>query len=177
MAHNFKRMTISISAILKKEMDAINGVNWSAVAARAFEAELVEVRARKETATMDDVIERLKAADKEDASEAFANGKEAGDTWARQQGRPKQLRRLAEFPGDPTYTISDMLGVFCNGMNSGIACGLFDWMKPHGDQSETRDFWDGILGDGGMELIEDEDFALGFFAGALEVWGKVEDKL
>src|SRR5690349_19928782 len=82
------RTTITVPADLKDRMDATgSSVNWSAVAARAFEVKLAEINARKKGATMDDVITRMKAADEADANEARQEGKEAGEQWARTEAR------------------------------------------------------------------------------------------
>jgi hypothetical protein len=56
------RTTISISADLKRRIDkAGEDVNWSAIAARAFESKLADIAAKKEKKNMDDVIQRLRA--------------------------------------------------------------------------------------------------------------------
>src|SRR5205809_1051596 len=91
------RTNISLPRDLKARMDAVTEpVNWSAVAAQAFEAKLAELNARKEGATMEDVIARLKAADALDNKTEFQAGLKNGESWAEKTARPRQLRRLEE---------------------------------------------------------------------------------
>src|SRR5262249_3480669 len=92
------RANISVPKGLKARMDAeAASVNWSAVAAAAFEAKLQELASRKEAKTLDDVVARLKAAAELEASADYQDGLEAGRRWARQVARPKELRRVAEY--------------------------------------------------------------------------------
>ena len=54
---------ISVPRDLKARMDKVSAsVNWSQVAAQAFEAKLLELESKKEVSGMDDVIARLRAA-------------------------------------------------------------------------------------------------------------------
>jgi hypothetical protein len=55
------RVTLYIPGDLKARMDEIEAVNWSAIAQQAFKEVVINLAARKETATMDDVVERLRA--------------------------------------------------------------------------------------------------------------------
>src|SRR5262245_57540294 len=92
---NIFRTTISVPLDLKKRMDAAGaGVNWSAVACRAFEVELAEIAARKKEKTMDDVIQRLRASKLRGASEAHKEGDAAGRKWARDHAEADELQNL-----------------------------------------------------------------------------------
>src|SRR5262249_27023394 len=92
------RTNISLPRELKARMDAApSSVNWSAVAAQAFEAKLLELESQKEVKSMDDVIARLKAAAELEANEDYQAGFKAGQQWAKEQATPKELRRLAEY--------------------------------------------------------------------------------
>src|SRR2546423_1045044 len=94
------RMNISIPRDLKERMDQVGQpVNWSQTAAHAFEAKLLGLAAQKETKTMDEVIERLKAAAVLEEKEEYQAGLEAGRAWAREDASPKELRRLADLGG------------------------------------------------------------------------------
>ncbi len=179
-AVNVVRMTISVPRDLKADMDDVSTpVNWSAAAVGAFRVKLRELASVKETTTMDDVIARLKAADENDSNEQRQEGKEAGELWARDDARPRQLRRLLALDHLNGEGIDYHLGVYDNGMNHGIAWGLYAWLF-NGDDFGNGDidsFWEGAIGDGGREKIDDIDYASGFCEGALEVWEKVKGKL
>src|SRR5262245_37714343 len=92
------RTTISIPEDLKEQMDAIgDGVNWSAIAARAFQAKVFEMQARKGGKMKKaDIVKRRKAGQEAD-SEDYDDGKAAGRAWAEQQATPKELQRLATY--------------------------------------------------------------------------------
>src|SRR5262249_23608495 len=79
------RTTISLPPDLKSRMDAVKeSVNWSGVAAAAFEAKLKELAARKEPENMEDVVKRLRAAAELEANEEYQAGFEAGQAWAKE---------------------------------------------------------------------------------------------
>jgi hypothetical protein len=91
------RTTISIPASLKARMDAATEeINWSAVAAHAFEARLAEIITKRGAKDMQEVIARLKAskAKSDDATQHEAEG--AGRQWAMNQAEAIWLQRLAE---------------------------------------------------------------------------------
>jgi hypothetical protein len=173
------RTNISVPRELKARMDAVaERVNWSATAAEAFEAKLLALASTREVKGMDEVIARLKAADDLDSKEEYQAGREAGETWAREDARPKELRALARLAeAEPRFGIEGQLGIYANGMNRGIAWGLCEDLYPHEECRDVTTFWESILGDGGEDLIENHHFALGFCEGALDVWEKVKGKL
>lgn len=118
---------------------------------------------------MDDVIQRMKAADAEDARHSYEIGKRAGTEWAKNGARPKQLRRLAEqgdiLSGEPdAYGWAGVLFAALNGDHNG-------------DRAEIAAFWETAVGDDGAEMIEDTDFAQGIIDGALEVWQAVQARV
>ncbi len=168
------RMNISVPRELKAKMDAATvTVNWSAAACRAFEVELLRLESERTVETMDETVDRLLAADELDSNETHQHGIELGASWAKEDGRPRDLRRLEKLDDDR----EDYIGIWDNGMNdSGIACGLCEWLCS-GDEYDNvnlDEFWEGILGKGGRELINDENFARGFVKGALDVWAKAQ---
>src|SRR5262245_15860587 len=92
------RTNISVPRKLKARMDAAaERVNWSAVAAEAFEAKLLELESRKGVRGMDEVIARLKAAAEFEKNEAVQAGLDAGRGWAMRQATPKELKRLEKL--------------------------------------------------------------------------------
>lgn len=176
------RTTISIPQELKDEMDAVTEqVNWSAIAARAFQAKLVEIRSRKgKSMSKEDVVKRLKAASEVEEEQEYEAGKKAGREWAEQTATPKELRRLRRYfqcyEGQQAY----WWDIDAN------------WSGPYGAlekfvlaaRPETiRDdhevfgfFWEEALGEFD-EWINDPDFFHGFGDGAMEVWQDVKNEL
>jgi hypothetical protein len=180
MAPKSYRTTITIPQSLKERMDAVgDSVNWSALAARAFEAKLLEIELRsKRTMSKEDVLKRLRAAKAEDDEEEVADGKQAGREWAEQDARPKELRRLEglysrctgrewedffDAPGSTAYSTAERLLFTLHPENDG-------------DRQEAGSFWEGALGDDKARAEEDA-FLQGFAEGALEVWNEVKDSL
>src|SRR5262249_1746271 len=149
------RTNISLPRDLKARMDAVKeAVNWSAIAAHAFEQKLAELNARKKGAKMEDVIARMKAAEEEDSNQAFRAGNEAGEVWARERERPKQRRRRQELEGTQEG-VAGTVAIWNNGMNQGHVLGLFHWLTPNRPQGNrvaeweaAEEFWARILGDG-----------------------------
>ena len=158
------RTTISIPAGLKREMEAVKvSVNWSSVAADAFRAKLLELKAKQKGANKKDVIARLQARAELEGNEDRQAGKEAGAAWASDTAGPKELRRMEEhadelFEGEP-----DAFG-YAGVLHSAIHG------KGVGDRRELMEFWEEILQPGHGDRIHDKDFARGFVEGALEVW-------
>jgi len=90
------RRTISITNDLDKRMEKVSkteDVNWSQVAATAFESKLAEIASRKADRNMDDVVQRLRASRKASMpkDEAF----ELGQEWAKHRAEWSQLEKLA----------------------------------------------------------------------------------
>jgi hypothetical protein len=146
------RTNISIPRALRARMDAVGErVNWSAVAAEAFQVKLLELESRKKVHTMDDVIARLKAAAQLEVNEACQAGLEAGREWAKQRATPKQVQLLSDYisssgsASDKVY--SEVLALI---------------KKVMGDDDDRP--WD-------------DNFLQGFLEGTDEVWDQVKDKL
>lgn len=175
------RTTISISAELKARMDAVTEqVNWSAVAARAFEARLREIEARsKRSMSRNEVIRRMKAVKEVAGSEEREEGKAAGRIWAEGIATPKQLQRLQALAEDPRG-IEGTIVLFYNSTRRNPAWGLYQCLQGQHrdfDRAEVEEFWESALGIEDKDRIEDEDFACGFVEGALEIWQDVKDEL
>jgi hypothetical protein len=179
-AQNVVRMNISVPRDLKARMDAVSAsVNWSAIAAPAFEAKLLELEAKGNPKSMQEVIARLKAADEADANEERQKGREVGERWAKRGARPRQLRRLDELISNSPYELEVCLLGFDKHVY-GIAGGLYRAI--HGRQNDIENiavetFWENIVGENGRDRMEDLDFASGFCEGALEVWDQVRSEV
>jgi hypothetical protein len=175
----FTRTNVSLPRELKARMDAVRSpVNWSAVAVQAFEAKLLELQSSKEVKGMNDVIDRLKAAAELEANEDYQDGFKAGQAWAKQVARPKELKRIAEFVDSnegPEWWDVDYPGWLA-------PFGAVDyfvfaaWPSRQGDRDAPREFWEQALGED-VHRLEDADFFRGFGEGVVEVWDQVSDKL
>jgi hypothetical protein len=91
----FYRQTISISIELKQRMDEVSDqVNWSAIAAAAFEKKLEDIAAeqRKEK-TVEDVIRRLRPSQVQE-DDPYAAGKKVGDQWGRNFATENEMFNL-----------------------------------------------------------------------------------
>lgn len=174
------RANVSIPAELKDQMDAVSkGVNWSAVAAEAFRRKLLEIDSSREAKTMDEVIERLRAAKKLEDSETYQEGHEAGVCWAKSEARPRQLRNLQKWHDGLQDSLEGSLELMGDedavfGIDTELA-GIIEGNDL--DRRGGEEFWEVVLGEGGPERIAEGSFAHGFVEGALEVWAKVSRKI
>ena len=185
------RFNITIPPGLKARMEAATPTeNWSAVAARAFEQRLLELESQKEPKTMNDVITRLKAADELDRDEDYQAGREAGDRWAQQEARPRQLRNLRRAMEESSRSLppgfENVARDAALGVGPGVGWHLYfgmlgrgvvtNWEEVKAISAEADAFWRGVLGDD-KHRIESPSFGQGFADGALGVWAKVEGHL
>ena len=154
------RMNISVPDDVKACMDAaMEPVNWSAVASRAFEIELGEIAKRKQEKDMSDVIARLRASKLESNTAEYQEGHEAGRRWAELDAEFLELNLLDKAEE-----------------RRGVEGWEWSWNQiPHaiGDNQTADEFWEGI------EQIQDkdEDYYNGFVDGALEVYEQVADEI
>ena len=80
----------------KTRMDeAGEAVNWSAIAQQAFREVVINLALRKEIATMDDVVEPLRASKQSDVETARQSGLEVRKEWAKEDGEYGELLRIA----------------------------------------------------------------------------------
>jgi hypothetical protein len=179
-----QRVTISIPSALRDRMEAVKGqVNWSAVAARAFDAKLLELElaAKRGHMQKQDIVKRLKAT-KDNDTEDYEDGKAAGQQWAAEEATAKELERIARYirrmeagqgsshvawwhVGAPQWRVSPT-HEFAYAAQP----------KYKDDPSAADDFWQAALGDD-AERIEDPDFFHGFGDGVVEVWNEVQADL
>ena len=164
------RMNVSVRRELKSRMDAVTvPVNWSAIASQAFEAKLLVLESRKEVKGMADVIARLKAAEEVDSNEDYQTGHQAGARWAKEDARPKELRRLHAFYDSSIWSSEryDWISDF-NGDAFGIAYHVLAAIDPAGgvDRTTSEEFWQRHLG----EEYPEGALLRGFVKGAIEIW-------
>jgi hypothetical protein len=81
---------------LKARMDeAGQAVNWSVIAQQAFR-EVILMAVRRETATMDDAVERLRASKQSSVETERESGLEVGEEWATEDATYSELLRIAK---------------------------------------------------------------------------------
>jgi hypothetical protein len=156
------RTTISIPQDLKERMEAIKDqANWSAVAARAFEAELGRIAMkRSRSMSREDVIKRLQAALKQEAGQSVAVGTGHGRRWAELRATPKDLRRLMRL-----FEASREWESFAD---------LHRALDPSGNCSKDEmTAYTGIE----EEMHDDPFFIRAFVEGATDVWEEVKNEL
>jgi hypothetical protein len=171
-------MTITLPPGLKARMERVEEhVNWSAVAAQAFEQKLAEIIQRRGAKTMEDAITRLRASKQKSANEDYQPGYKAGQAWAANRAETIELDRLEEF---------------CQAVESD-PWGWEGWIRPsypdafspaenlvfkidpdNQGRDVARAFWQV---NSPTEEIPSGDFAHGFAMGAVAFWMKVKDQL
>jgi hypothetical protein len=171
-------MNISIPDDLRSRMDAVDQpVNWSAVAADAFERKLAEIISRRGAQDMQDVVNRLRASLKDHEGKEYTAGHEAGEQWANSTAEASELKRLSKFQAKCGRDWDDF---FDESMDPNCAYSiqerLFFAINPDadGDRGAASEFAETISGNdgdiGGAWLK-------GFAEGAIAVWEKVKDQL
>ena len=127
---------------------------------------------------IDEVVERLRAADAEDGADAYDGGYRAGERWARERARLRRLDRSlrAWSGGQPVAAaVRGIAGHFGDRIAIGL-CWVLDGGDPDGP--EAGGYWIELLGDpAGGDRIDDPEYAAGFAEGALGVWDRVRDSI
>ena len=80
---------------LKARM-AGQAVNWSVIAQQAFREVILNLAVRRETATMDDAVERLRASKQSYVETERESGLEVGEEWATEDATYSELLRIAK---------------------------------------------------------------------------------
>lgn len=151
-------VSISVPPSLRRRMANVRGVNWSAIARRAFEAELARIANRSEIAGMNDVVNRLRRSKVKSKPEPYQLGFQGGFDWAKEKAEAHELQRLEQL--------------FQAHRNDAD----FDWKSFFGECSGGR----------GRKLkhrasawghFDDDEFVGGFVDGAMEVWRSVKGQL
>jgi hypothetical protein len=167
----FVRTTISLPADLRRQMKSCGKhVNWSAVAARAFQGTLARIHRQKEDVSLDDVVARLRATIGTSRSELFERGRLQGVRWAHRQATADQLRRLYAKHREAKST---------SGVN------YENWISSIDDKRSAMDVLSEIVGleqrtrrsPDSEALMKSTEYAHGFAAGALHVWKQVARRL
>jgi hypothetical protein len=167
----FVRTTISLPADLRRRMKACGDeVNWSAVAARAFAAEVARINTQKEDVRIEDVVARLRATQGRSRSELFHQGRVQGEKWATHQATAAQLHRLWAARRDA---------------NRQTGTNAENWLAAVDSKRPPAEVVGDIIGrhktarPGSEEekLLKSSEYIHGFAAGAIHIWKQVARKL
>lgn len=169
------RKNLTIADDLKKRMDKVKEpVDWSAVAAAAFEQKLGEFALQKKEKKVEDVIQRLRAAAVEEASDTEREGHRDGYEFARQCATPSELERLSQMARDDNLFQGDQLCCTWAELVVQKARGLsVDEMR-----EESLD----VIGskwfpDKTARIAMDPVYLRAFIQGAARLWDEVRDKV
>lgn len=175
------RTTVSIPSDLKARMDAVTEpVNWSSVAARAFEEKLAEIASRKQEKNMSDVMQRLRASKLRGQDERTKAGHTAGVAWARSSAEVSQLESLSAFlerlDGEPSGR-DEFFSDYYGSSAFSTAERLFKKIEVNeyekNDRGAAAAFWKDVAGE---EKLDDA-FLRGFAEGVESFWVEVRDQL
>ena len=164
------RKTVYVGESLGERMAAIGDtVNWSRVAAEAFEKKLAEIAMERKGRTMEDVVQRLRASKLESESQEERRARAAGQEWAKHHAEWPELERVAEMVSDggwgwgiPNHSWSEL---------------SLSNINPDLDEEDAREkyprFW---KENAGTENPSDE-FVFAFFEGAAEIYDQVQGEV
>ena len=156
------RRNVYVSEDLQARMDDAGGpVNWSGVAAAAFEAKLAELEVGKEVSTMTQVIERLKASKADCENKERQHGHAAGKRWAKTRASWRELRDLV------TKTDDDFWALYAD---RDFAWEIATFIDQGTSPSNRADFWEAWSGD----KQPSQDWLVGFCEGAQEIYNAVK---
>ena len=147
-----KAKNISINSELDAELDRFPDENWSAIASRAFEVRIAELKAMNTANKEESTLQRLKASKLKHESEASTSGRDSGVSWVNDSAEYEHIRRLREH-SDFRHPVPDS----CYGIAELLA----------GPNEDARDYIDGIEDLAG-EYKEDPAWCLSFMEGAME---------
>jgi hypothetical protein len=167
----FVRTTISLPADLRRRMKACGeDVNWSAVAARAFAAEVARLFTQKHDVRLEDVVARLRSTQGQSHSDLFHQGRLQGEKWAQRQATAAQLHCLWAARRDA---------------NRKTGANAENWLAAVDSKRSSVEVLTEIIGydrtprPGGRAntLMKSSEFVHGFAAGAIHIWKQVAKKL
>ncbi len=175
------RTTITVPADLKRRMEKVRDVNWSAVAAAAFETQLAEVAKKKKGIDMESVRERLQKSKEESESALYTEAYNAGQEWAAKIGSYPEVARLLQLneQGDNDLSLEENLRF--EGEWVSPFAKPSDWLADTiADSVYMRDpdvarpehwkfFWEQVFGDDCEETVDNPDALRGFVDGAIDL--------
>ena len=151
------RVTLYLPGDLKARMDEVETVNWSAIAQQAFKEVVINLAARKETATMDDVVERLRASKESYVETEHKAGLALGEEWAKEAAKYGELLRIAKAVEEArreigVQTLQDLIDPE-HKMDPGDWGSFWEDRGFSGD-AEPSDVWVRAFADGAAKLFQ-----------------------
>ena len=143
---------------LKARMDeAGQAVNWSVIAQQAFREVILNLAVRRETATMGDAVERLRASKQSYVESERESGLEVGEEWATEDATYSELLRIAKAVEEARneidlQTLQDLIDPE-HKMDAG------DWVRFWEDRgfsgdSEPSDVWARAFADRAAKVLQ-----------------------
>jgi len=119
----------------------------------------------------EEVIARLRAERASWRLSPYEQGERDGERWARESVRERQFIRL-ELLAAERHPIRDRLANFAE--HQGIGLGLFRLLFPdeQANWEIANAFWSDVTGE--PDLIEDQNYAAGFFWGVVYLWRRLK---
>jgi hypothetical protein len=146
-------LNISLPDELKSRMDQVKGVKWSRVASEAFE---IEVRIRTmDTENIENAIVRLKASQAKCSKTDFADGRNDGQSWAKEDAEWSELVKMSRIP-EQSRNLDGLWTALKD---------AFDWEKEYEMLEQLF----------GMDSKPTEAYVAGFIEGALAIKSAVDD--
>lgn len=166
------RTSISLAADLKARMDQVaEPINWSGIAARAFERELAEIASRKQVKEMSDVVSRLRQSMGDHRDEMYKRGHDDGQAWAKDTAEFAELKRLAALREDRNWPDNYLVG-----SSAYIHCNAVLWaIRPEWDGESLDADQIGEVFD--ARCADEDEYLCGFVDGAYDIWRQVEGQL
>ena len=165
------RTTITVPDGLKRRMDRVSGVNWSALAAAAFEAELAAIAQRRKGLDMEAIRDRLAASKAASHSSSYKNGHAYGTDWASREATYVDLKRITEFCETQDY--DNVFGDSVDWRRSPLGPATYFAQVVLGDDveaSEADELWDAVFGDHASDIKDDTDVFHGLFDAAAAIF-------
>lgn len=180
----YARFSILLPDSLKRKMDAVTEpIDWSAIAARAFESRVKELEFNKEC-EIDGAVARLREQKQQRENIIFKDGYKAGRIWALKSANIRQLQNLHGY-FDELMKAATGLWAYLFETTAGQP-GLAEWriyckIEPEfsGDSEASSNFWanfkvkESCLDEGYLHT----EWVRGFAEGALAIWNSIKDKL
>ena len=146
-------------------MDAVKDpVNWSQVAAHAFELKLGDIASRRERSNMEDVIQRLRASRIVHEDHQSKAGFKEGEAWAKKHATWAQLERLAaqDIAWNENYQDPNWGHIVMSAIEGDSEL----------DHRAVREFWEDMAPRGASR-----EWFEGFVDGACDVFNAVEEHI
>jgi hypothetical protein len=173
---NRQVVSISVPQAMRERMQAIDGVNWSAVARNAIEKclSIEELRmAAKMTA-----VERIRLSKKESREASLEAGRTAGVEWVRDNAGYTELERLHRFTVENGQ---DFDQVFETDRDDNFAAAeqfvkiVSEPDDRFSDHDNAEEFWTRVCGDG--QEWHNPVWVRGFAIGAAANYAEIRDEI